>query len=206
MIRDYHAWIDQALDDDMTVQDIAAHIGCTRQGIEQYIRTHGLTPARVAAQERHAARLEVERTARAANRDTERRARILATAVSERERWLTKLRADVLTYTPFLEAGTRPDGKSVSVWGWIKTAWQTANGQQPQRATVTHADMIDAVRAYQARATARHYYSSAEWHRLNLGVSRIVANWRITFSPELQAMFPAPIAINDAGQLVFDGG
>ena len=204
MIRDHHDRIVQGLRDREPVQQIATAVGCTRQGLDLYIATAGLTPLRDEARawrEQQGVQRAIER-ARAAQ--TDRRARMLAAAVKQRCQWQTKTAADVARYTPYLEANERPDGKSVAVWGWIKTAWQIANGHEPARSTVTHADMLAAVRAYQARAVNRHYFCAAEWHRLNLGVSKIVANWRITFSPELQAMFPAPVAIDGTGQLVFD--
>lgn len=204
MIRDHHDRIVQGLRDREPVQQIATAVGCTRQGLDLYIATAGLTPLRDEARawrEQQGVQRAIERGKAA---ETERRARMLATAVKQRAQWQTKTAADAAKYTPFLEANERPDGKSVTVWGWIKTAWQIANGYEPARATVTHADMLAAVRAYQAQAVNRHYFCAAEWHRLNLGVSKIVANWRITFSPELQAMFPAPVGIDDTGQLVFD--
>ena len=178
MIRDHHDRIVQGLRDREPVQQIATAVGCTRQGLDLYIATAGLTPLRDEARawhEQQAVQRAMER-ARAAKADRQAR----------------------------MEANERPDGKSVTVWGGIKTAWQIANGHEPARSTVTHADMLAAVRAYQAQADNRHYFCAAEWQRLNLGVSKIVANWRITFSPELQAMFPAPVAIDGTGQLVFD--
>ena len=71
MIRDHHDRIVQGLRDREPVQQIATAVGCTRQGLDLYIATAGLTPLRDEARawhEQQAVQRAMER-ARAAKAD-----------------------------------------------------------------------------------------------------------------------------------------
>jgi len=199
MIADRHDWIVQAVERGLNSREIGAELGVTRQRVDAYLVAAGLDVARkrVRAEQEAARESAAARDALFAK---------LERAQDDHIRWKTGVEAQRDEWLPYLEAGTKPAGKSEQVWGWVRAGWRAANNIGPTGRRLDHAHVAEAVRVYLARSKRRHVFSPAEWENADTGVTRQIAQWRIMFVPELLAMFTAPDGITETGDLMYDDG